>query len=33
VVERGHGGRIVMISSTNQAHANPNIAHYIASEG
>jgi NAD(P)-dependent dehydrogenase (short-subunit alcohol dehydrogenase family) len=33
MVARGHGGRIVMISSTNQAHANPNIAHYAASKG
>jgi len=33
MVARGHGGRIVMISSTNQAHANPNIAHYVASKG
>jgi NAD(P)-dependent dehydrogenase (short-subunit alcohol dehydrogenase family) len=27
------GGRIVMISSVNQAHANPDIAHYVASKG
>ena len=33
MVARGQGGRIVMISSTNQAHANPNIAHYVASKG
>jgi NAD(P)-dependent dehydrogenase (short-subunit alcohol dehydrogenase family) len=33
MVARGEGGRIVMISSTNQAHANPNIAHYVASKG
>jgi NAD(P)-dependent dehydrogenase (short-subunit alcohol dehydrogenase family) len=33
MVVRGRGGRIVMISSTNQAHANPNIAHYVASKG
>ncbi len=29
----GNGGRIVMISSVNQAHANPDIAHYVASKG
>jgi NAD(P)-dependent dehydrogenase (short-subunit alcohol dehydrogenase family) len=33
MVARKQGGRIVMISSTNQAHANPNIAHYVASKG
>ena len=33
MVARGRGGRIVMISSTNQAHANRNIAHYVASKG
>jgi len=33
MVARGQGGRIVMISSTNQAHANPHIAHYVASKG
>lgn len=33
MVARGQGGRIVMISSVNQAHANPNIAHYVASKG
>jgi NAD(P)-dependent dehydrogenase (short-subunit alcohol dehydrogenase family) len=33
MVVRGLGGWIVMISSTNQAHANPNIAHYVASKG
>jgi NAD(P)-dependent dehydrogenase (short-subunit alcohol dehydrogenase family) len=27
------GGRIIMISSVNQAHANPDIAHYVASKG
>ena len=26
-------GRIVMISSVNQAHANPDIAHYVATKG
>lgn len=30
---RGAGGRIVMVSSVNQAHANPDIAHYVASKG
>jgi NAD(P)-dependent dehydrogenase (short-subunit alcohol dehydrogenase family) len=29
----GAGGRIVMISSVNQAFANPNIAHYVAAKG
>ena len=29
----GKGGRIVMISSVNQAHANPDIAHYVATKG
>ncbi|MGR3453424.1 SDR family NAD(P)-dependent oxidoreductase [Pseudooceanicola sp.] len=33
MVKRGGGGRIVMISSVNQAHANPDIAHYVASKG
>ena len=33
MVERGEGGRIIMISSVNQAHANPDIAHYVASKG
>lgn len=33
MVARGQGGRIVMISSTNQAHASPNLAHYVASKG
>lgn len=32
MVQEG-GGRIVMISSINQAHANPEIAHYVASKG
>jgi len=29
----GQGGRIVMVSSINQAHANPQIAHYVATKG
>lgn len=33
MVEARAGGRIVMISSVNQAHANPHIAHYVASKG
>lgn len=33
MVAAGAGGRIVMISSVNQAHANPDIAHYVASKG
>lgn len=33
MVQAGQGGRIVMISSVNQAHANPDIAHYVASKG
>lgn len=33
MVAAGAGGRIVMISSINQAHANPDIAHYAASKG
>ncbi len=33
MVAAGDGGRIVMISSVNQAHANPDIAHYVATKG
>ncbi len=33
MVAEGVRGRIVMISSVNQAHANPDIAHYAASKG
>ena len=33
MVSQGSGGRIVMISSVNQAHANPDLAHYVASKG
>lgn len=33
MVAQGRGGRIVMVSSVNQAHANPDIAHYVASKG
>ena len=32
MVPRG-GGRIVMVSSINQDHASPNLAHYVASKG
>jgi len=32
MMARGQGGRIVMVSSINQALANPNIAHYAASK-
>jgi NAD(P)-dependent dehydrogenase (short-subunit alcohol dehydrogenase family) len=33
MVAAGRGGRIVLISSVNQAHANKDIAHYVASKG
>ena len=33
MVSQGAGGRIVMISSVNQAHANLDLAHYVASKG
>lgn len=33
MVAQGQGGRIIMVSSVNQAHANPDIAHYVASKG
>lgn len=33
MVAQGGGGRIVMISSINQAHASPDLAHYVASKG
>jgi NAD(P)-dependent dehydrogenase (short-subunit alcohol dehydrogenase family) len=33
MIDQGPGGRIVMISSVNQAHANLDIAHYVASKG
>jgi NAD(P)-dependent dehydrogenase (short-subunit alcohol dehydrogenase family) len=33
MVAAGIGGRIVMVSSVNQAHANPDIAHYAATKG
>lgn len=33
MVEAGAPGRIVMVSSVNQAHANPDIAHYVATKG
>lgn len=33
MVAAGTPGRIVMVSSINQAHANPDIAHYVATKG
>ncbi|MFZ4534593.1 MAG: SDR family NAD(P)-dependent oxidoreductase [Alsobacter sp.] len=33
MIGQGSGGRIVMVSSVNQAHANPDIAHYVATKG
>lgn len=33
MIEDGKPGRIVMVSSVNQAHANPDIAHYVATKG
>jgi NAD(P)-dependent dehydrogenase (short-subunit alcohol dehydrogenase family) len=33
MIGHGAGGRIVMVSSVNQAHANPDIAHYVATKG
>jgi NAD(P)-dependent dehydrogenase (short-subunit alcohol dehydrogenase family) len=33
MVARGGGGRIILVSSTNQAHAGRDIAHYAASKG
>jgi len=33
MIDQGQPGRIVMISSVNQAHANPDIAHYVATKG
>jgi len=33
MVQRCAGGRIIMISSINQAHASPELAHYVASKG
>lgn len=33
MLKKGNGGRIIMISSVNQAHANPDIAHYAATKG
>ena len=33
MIAAGAGGRIVLVSSVNQAHANPDIAHYVASKG
>lgn len=33
MVAAGQGGRIVLISSVNQAHVGPDIAHYAATKG
>ena len=33
MAERGRGGRIVIVSSVNQAHPTPHLAHYAASKG
>jgi len=33
MIGQGSGGRIVMVSSVNQTHANPDIAHYVATKG
>lgn len=33
MIDQGKPGRIVMVSSVNQAHANPDIAHYVATKG
>jgi NAD(P)-dependent dehydrogenase (short-subunit alcohol dehydrogenase family) len=33
MMQQGQGGRIVMVSSVNQAHANLDLAHYVASKG
>ena len=33
MIAAGAGGRIVLVSSVNQVHANPDIAHYVASKG
>ena len=33
MIAGGTGGRIVLVSSVNQAHANPDIAHYVSSKG
>lgn len=33
MVDAGRGGRVVLVTSVNQQHANPDIAHYAASKG
>jgi NAD(P)-dependent dehydrogenase (short-subunit alcohol dehydrogenase family) len=33
MVARGRGGRIIMVSSVNQSHPTPGLAHYVASKG
>lgn len=33
MVAQHQGGRIVMVSSVNQQHPTPNLAHYVASKG
>lgn len=33
MVAAGSGGRIIMVSSVNQDHASPDLAHYVASKG
>ena len=33
MAEKKTGGRIIMVSSVNQDHATPNLAHYVASKG
>ncbi len=33
MIDQGRPGRIIMVSSINQAHANPDIAHYVATKG
>jgi NAD(P)-dependent dehydrogenase (short-subunit alcohol dehydrogenase family) len=33
MVAGGEGGRIIMVSSVNQHHPTPGLAHYVASKG
>ena len=33
MVEHGTKGRMIMVSSVNQSHPTPNLAHYVASKG
>ena len=33
MADAGNGGRIIFISSVNQDHPTPNLAHYVASKG